>query len=235
MAPQNITMHIAAVYEEGELSEEATCKRYLQVREEGGRHVRRVEPLGSAVRAHAQRSQPGRQSLWAHGLVEHGEHDHPVILDDVEDGVGELPHHRTPDRALDGRVGVGVVLDQGQRALDRIDEPSTAAGFLALMSALGGVYVIDRRLAQQHRWVHRRNSLRLASSQVITASGSSRCSASRRRSAVRCSSETGGSNPSSRSGSHSAPMSSRRSLGASRSGVQPADSRESVLHCHGRI
>lgn len=39
--PQNITMHIAAVYEEGELSEEATCKDYLQVRQEGARRVRR--------------------------------------------------------------------------------------------------------------------------------------------------------------------------------------------------
>ncbi|MEM9460086.1 MAG: RhuM family protein [Myxococcota bacterium] len=39
--PQNITMHITAVYEEGELSEEATCKKYLQVREEGGRRVQR--------------------------------------------------------------------------------------------------------------------------------------------------------------------------------------------------
>lgn len=39
--PQNITMHIAAVYEEGELSEEATCKTYLQVRQEGARRVQR--------------------------------------------------------------------------------------------------------------------------------------------------------------------------------------------------
>lgn len=39
--PQNITMHIAAVYDEGELSEAATCKKYLQVRDEGGRRVQR--------------------------------------------------------------------------------------------------------------------------------------------------------------------------------------------------
>jgi len=37
--PQNITLHLKAVYEEGELSEEATCKSYLQVRQEGGRGV----------------------------------------------------------------------------------------------------------------------------------------------------------------------------------------------------
>ena len=38
---QNITLHIAAIYGEGELQEAATCKRYLQVREEGSRKVGR--------------------------------------------------------------------------------------------------------------------------------------------------------------------------------------------------
>jgi hypothetical protein len=40
--PQNITIHIATIYEEGELSEEATCKKYLQVRAEGNRQVQRL-------------------------------------------------------------------------------------------------------------------------------------------------------------------------------------------------
>lgn len=39
--PQNITQHIVAIYAEGELDETATCKPYLQVRQEvvgaGGR------------------------------------------------------------------------------------------------------------------------------------------------------------------------------------------------------
>ncbi|HEU0140554.1 MAG TPA: hypothetical protein VFQ79_12605 [Bryobacteraceae bacterium] len=39
--PQNITLHIGAIYEEGELGEEATCKEYLQVRQEGSRQVTR--------------------------------------------------------------------------------------------------------------------------------------------------------------------------------------------------
>lgn len=39
--PQNITLHLRAIYAEGELSEEATCKEYLQVRHEGGRQVSR--------------------------------------------------------------------------------------------------------------------------------------------------------------------------------------------------
>jgi hypothetical protein len=40
--PQNITLHLRAIYEEGELSETATCKDYLQVRTEGGRQVQRT-------------------------------------------------------------------------------------------------------------------------------------------------------------------------------------------------
>ncbi|WP_254459795.1 virulence RhuM family protein [Xanthomonas sacchari] len=39
--PQNVTQHLRTVYEEGELREEATCKDYLQVRQEGTREVRR--------------------------------------------------------------------------------------------------------------------------------------------------------------------------------------------------
>ena len=39
--PQNITQHIKAIYDEGELGIEATCKDYLQVRAEAGRQVRR--------------------------------------------------------------------------------------------------------------------------------------------------------------------------------------------------
>jgi hypothetical protein len=39
--PQNITLHIGAIYEEGELPESATCKEHLQVRVEGNRQVQR--------------------------------------------------------------------------------------------------------------------------------------------------------------------------------------------------
>ncbi|MCY2930954.1 MAG: virulence RhuM family protein [Planctomycetota bacterium] len=40
--PQNVTLHIKAIYEEGELEEGATCKDYLQVRPEGARQVKRM-------------------------------------------------------------------------------------------------------------------------------------------------------------------------------------------------
>ncbi len=40
-SPQNITIHIKAIYKDGELFETATCKDYLQVRTEGKRTVHR--------------------------------------------------------------------------------------------------------------------------------------------------------------------------------------------------
>jgi hypothetical protein len=39
--PQNVTLHLKTLYEDGELVEAATCKDYLQVRREGSREVRR--------------------------------------------------------------------------------------------------------------------------------------------------------------------------------------------------
>lgn len=39
--PQNISMHLKGVYEEGELDEGATCKDFLQVRTEGNRSIKR--------------------------------------------------------------------------------------------------------------------------------------------------------------------------------------------------
>ena len=41
ITPQNVTLHMGAIYEEGELDEAATCKDYLQVRQEGARRVSR--------------------------------------------------------------------------------------------------------------------------------------------------------------------------------------------------
>jgi len=32
VTPQNVTLHLKAIFDEGELTEEATCKDYLQVR-----------------------------------------------------------------------------------------------------------------------------------------------------------------------------------------------------------
>ena len=43
--PQNITMHTNHVFREGELEMEATCKRSLQVRQEGTRTIRRIQNI----------------------------------------------------------------------------------------------------------------------------------------------------------------------------------------------
>ncbi len=40
-SPQNITLHLKALYAEMEIEPEATCKSYLQVRPGGERQVRR--------------------------------------------------------------------------------------------------------------------------------------------------------------------------------------------------
>lgn len=59
--PQNITLHLKAIFAEGELEEGATCKDYLQVRQEGGREVSRklrhygleaILAVGYRVRSH---------------------------------------------------------------------------------------------------------------------------------------------------------------------------------------
>jgi hypothetical protein len=59
--PQNVTLYLKAIFAEGELTEAATCKDYLQVRAEGGREVTRklrhyrleaILAVGYRVRSH---------------------------------------------------------------------------------------------------------------------------------------------------------------------------------------
>jgi len=45
--PQNITIHLKNIFDEGELSEVSTCKDFLQVRQEGGRTVERLQKFYS--------------------------------------------------------------------------------------------------------------------------------------------------------------------------------------------
>ena len=40
-SPQNITMHLKNIYEEGEIEAKATCKDFLQVQKEGNREIKR--------------------------------------------------------------------------------------------------------------------------------------------------------------------------------------------------
>jgi hypothetical protein len=73
-SPQNVTLHLKAIFAEGELSEGATCKDYLQVRFEGSREVSRslrhyrleaILAVGFRVRSH--RGTQFRQ--WAIGRL----------------------------------------------------------------------------------------------------------------------------------------------------------------------
>ena len=45
VTPQNITLHIKHIYQDGELDPAATCKEYLQVQTEGARKIRRNTKL----------------------------------------------------------------------------------------------------------------------------------------------------------------------------------------------
>jgi hypothetical protein len=72
--PQNVTLHLKAIFAEGELAEAATCKDYLQVRQEGRREVSRnlrhyrleaILAVGYRVRSH--RGTQFRQ--WATGML----------------------------------------------------------------------------------------------------------------------------------------------------------------------
>jgi hypothetical protein len=68
--PQNVTLHLKAIFAEGELAEGATCKDYLQVRHEGSReitrklrHYRLEAILAVGYRVRGQRGTQFRQ--WA--------------------------------------------------------------------------------------------------------------------------------------------------------------------------
>src|ERR1700753_2328857 len=59
--PQNITIHLKNIFEEGELEEAATCKDFLQVQQEGNRRVERnqkfynldaIISVGYRIRSH---------------------------------------------------------------------------------------------------------------------------------------------------------------------------------------
>lgn len=73
--PQNITLHVASIYEEREVDEAATCKAFLQVRREGSREVERSLKhyslpmiLAIGYRVRSPRGTQFRQ--WATGRLE---------------------------------------------------------------------------------------------------------------------------------------------------------------------
>ena len=71
--PQNVTLHLKAIFAEGELAEAATCKDYLQVRQEGARevsrnlsHYRLEAILAVGFRVRSQRGTQFRRWATAH-------------------------------------------------------------------------------------------------------------------------------------------------------------------------
>jgi hypothetical protein len=70
VTPQNITLHLKNIYEEGELDEQATCKDFLQVQQEGTRAVKRKQKLYNldaiiSVCYHVQSHVATRFRQWA--------------------------------------------------------------------------------------------------------------------------------------------------------------------------
>ena len=71
-SPQNITLHLKSLYEDGEIAEAATCKEFLQVRQEGSRTVRREVfgmNAGTGSLSVASTHQPGRTRTGATEMV----------------------------------------------------------------------------------------------------------------------------------------------------------------------
>ena len=66
--PQNVTLHVKAIFAEGELSEAATCKDYLQVRPEGARTVFRQPRCPPTPRC--RRPQLFGNSEWLAGIAQ---------------------------------------------------------------------------------------------------------------------------------------------------------------------
>lgn len=68
ITPQNVTMHLKAIFAEGELAERSACKDYLQVRSEGGREVTRKlrhYRLGGRTRRRFPGAQPPGDAVSA--------------------------------------------------------------------------------------------------------------------------------------------------------------------------
>lgn len=72
--PQNITLHIGNIYQEGELTPDSTCKEFLQVQSEGGREVKRKRKyynldviISVGYRVKSLRGTQFR--IWANGVL----------------------------------------------------------------------------------------------------------------------------------------------------------------------
>lgn len=71
--PQNVTLHLRAIYAEGELDEQTTCKEYLQVQKEGSRDISRLRKFYSlhAILAVGYRVRSHRGTQFRRWATEH--------------------------------------------------------------------------------------------------------------------------------------------------------------------
>ena len=71
--PQNITLHIKAIYADNEIDEKATCKNYLQVQNEGRRQVKRTLKIYSLdmILAVGMRVRSVRGTQFRQWAIEH--------------------------------------------------------------------------------------------------------------------------------------------------------------------
>ncbi|GAB1411214.1 hypothetical protein MASR1M90_23680 [Desulfovibrionales bacterium] len=105
--PQNITLHLKAIYAEGELNEAATCKDYLQVRQEGTRQVARsLTHLDTLIVA------MGGKKLDGAGKVSHNQA--------IEKAEAEYAKYRLQQDALPSKVEAAYLetVKQAQRKLE---------------------------------------------------------------------------------------------------------------------
>lgn len=102
---ENITMHLRNVYDEGELDRAATCKDFLQVREERARTV--VWAYFDAAEFRAQSHEPTRMRDW----IVHLEGMIAAIGGQRLEGAGTQSHAQAKAKAEDEYAKYRAALD----------------------------------------------------------------------------------------------------------------------------
>ena len=94
-SPQNVTIHIRNIYDEGELQKNPTCKEYLQVKQEGSKTVRRRQKIYNldviisvGYRVKSIRGTQFRQ--WANGVLK------AYLIKDAARATVRVITHETP-------------------------------------------------------------------------------------------------------------------------------------------
>jgi len=156
--PQNVTLHLKAIYAEGELAEAATCKDYLQVRSESGRQVRRRlrhynldAILAVGYRVKSARGTQFRQWATTHlrqylvkGFVMDDERlKDPVGWDYFDELLERIRDIRTSEKRYYQKVR-----DLFALSVDYRDDPEAAGQFFAIVQNKM-LYAVTRKTAAE--------------------------------------------------------------------------------------